>query len=58
MEVSVFSPPPQLTEHVEFADQSDQAGHGEVLQSATLVRYVKPLLPVQIQQTLKVSLIL
>ena len=36
-EISVFVPPPQLAEHVEFADQSDQIGHGKVLQITSLV---------------------
>ena len=37
-EISVRVPPPQVPEQGEVVDQSDQVGHGEVLQSATLVR--------------------
>ena len=40
-----FLTPPQLAEHCEVADQSDQVGHGEVLQFANLVRNNEPLLP-------------
>ena len=42
-----FLVPLQLVEHAEVVDQSDQLGHGEVLQSTILVRNVESLLPVQ-----------
>ena len=48
-EISILVPL-QLAEHVEVADQSDQAGHNQVLQFTTLQRIGEPLLPAYIEQ--------
>jgi len=42
-----FLVPPQIAEHSEVTDHSDQTGHGEILQGASLARNVEPLLSMQ-----------
>ena len=53
-----FLIPSQLAEHGEFADQSDHVGHGQVLQSNTLVRNGKPLLSLFIKQNTVIYFVL